>query len=113
MTPSGHWPDRIPARSSWLRSRIQNNSGLPSGFSCLNVARSSLKQSGGVSVFDQRRREFIRLLAGTAAWPFAARAEGVAQRRVGVLMNGAATEAELQSHVASFVQGLQQLGWIE
>ena len=34
-------------------------------------------------------------------------------RRVGVLMNGAATEAESQSYVAAFVQGLRQLGWIE
>jgi len=34
-------------------------------------------------------------------------------RRVGVLMNGAATEAALQSYLAAFLQALQQLGWAE
>jgi putative tryptophan/tyrosine transport system substrate-binding protein len=61
-----------------------------------------------------KRREFITLLGGTAAWPLAALAQqGERMRRVGVLMNGPATDAELQSHLAAFVQGLRQLGWIE
>ncbi len=34
-------------------------------------------------------------------------------RRIGVLMNAAATETGFQSYVAAFVQGLRQLGWIE
>jgi len=34
-------------------------------------------------------------------------------RRIGVLMNGAATELGPQSYVAAFVQSLRQLGWIE
>jgi putative ABC transport system substrate-binding protein len=34
-------------------------------------------------------------------------------RRIGVLMNGAATETAPQSYVAAFVQGLRQLGWTE
>jgi len=63
-----------------------------------------------------RRRDFIRLTGGAAAAssllrPLAARAQTM--RRVGVLMNGAATEAPLQSYVAAFVQGLRQLGWTE
>jgi putative tryptophan/tyrosine transport system substrate-binding protein len=61
-----------------------------------------------------RRREFITLLGGAAAaWPLAARAQQERMRRIGVLMNGAATETVPQSHVAAFVQGLRQLGWIE
>jgi putative tryptophan/tyrosine transport system substrate-binding protein len=66
--------------------------------------------------FDQlKRREFITLIGGAAvAWPLAARAqERERMRRIGVLMNGAATEANLQSYVAAFAQGLRQLGWIE
>jgi ABC-type uncharacterized transport system substrate-binding protein len=64
---------------------------------------------------DMRRREFITLLGGAAAaWPLAAGAqERERMRRIGVLMNGAATEANLQSYVAAFAQGLRQLGWIE
>ena len=59
-----------------------------------------------------RRREISRVIGGAAAaWPLAARAQS--PRRVGVLMNGAATEATPQSHVAAFMQGLRQLGWIE
>jgi putative ABC transport system substrate-binding protein len=59
------------------------------------------------------RREFITLLGGAAAWPLAAGAQSGPQRRVGVLMNGAATDAEAQSYMAAFVQGLRQLGWVE
>jgi putative ABC transport system substrate-binding protein len=62
-----------------------------------------------------RRREFIAGLSGAAAaWPLAARAEqGGAMRRIGVLMNAAATETEYQSYLAAFIQGLRQLGWTE
>jgi putative tryptophan/tyrosine transport system substrate-binding protein len=59
------------------------------------------------------RREFITLLGAAAAWPLAAGAQSGPQRRVGVLMNGAATDAEPQSYMTAFVQGLRQLGWVE
>jgi putative tryptophan/tyrosine transport system substrate-binding protein len=61
------------------------------------------------------RRQFISALCGAAGvWPPAVRAQQSAQaRRIGVLMNGSATEAGPQSYVAAFVQGLRQLGWIE
>jgi putative ABC transport system substrate-binding protein len=63
--------------------------------------------------FDQlRRREFIMLLGGGAVvWPLAARAQQM--RRVGVLMNTAATDAIPVSYVAAFVQALARFGWIE
>jgi putative tryptophan/tyrosine transport system substrate-binding protein len=61
-----------------------------------------------------RRREFIAGLGGVAASPLAAWAQqGDRIRRVGVLMHAAATEAEYQSFLAAFIQGLRQLGWIE
>src|SRR3974377_2260315 len=59
-----------------------------------------------------RRREFITLFGGAAAWPLAARAQQREHmRRIGVLMNLASDEAEGQARLAAFHQGLQQLGW--
>ena len=61
-----------------------------------------------------RRREFIKVIAGSAAaaWPLAARAQqGEQMRRIGVLMAINADDAEAQARIAAFVRGLQQLGW--
>jgi len=59
-----------------------------------------------------RRRDFITLLGGAAAWPLAARAQqGERIRRIGVLMHLAADDPEGQARHATFLQGLQQSGW--
>src|SRR5713101_1659404 len=60
-----------------------------------------------------RRRQFITLLGGAAAWPLAARAQQQSERmrRIGVLMHTAADEPESQARLAAFMQGLQELGW--
>ena len=53
-------------------------------------------------------------LLGSAAvtWPLAARAQQPApMRRIGVLMNLAAGDAEGETRFAAFLQGLQELGW--
>jgi ABC-type uncharacterized transport system substrate-binding protein len=63
-----------------------------------------------------KRRSFITLLGGAAAaWPFAARAQqGERVRRIGVLAVGtAANDPDLQTRMAAFAQGLQQLGWTD
>ena len=59
-----------------------------------------------------RRRAFISLLGGAAvAWPLAARAQQSDRvRRIGVLMNFAADDAEGQVRLAAFLQGLQETG---
>jgi putative ABC transport system substrate-binding protein len=57
-----------------------------------------------------RRREFITLLGGAAAWPFAARAQE-RMRRIGILLPGTADNPEFQARVGAFHQGLGQLGW--
>jgi putative ABC transport system substrate-binding protein len=63
-------------------------------------------------MFDMRRRKFITLLGGAAAWPLAARAQQPERvRRIGVLMNLASEDAEGLARLAAFHQGLQQLGW--
>ena len=62
-----------------------------------------------------QRRDFITLLGGAvAAWPLAAQAQQPEQmRRIGILMNRAANDAEGQARLAVFRQALQQLGWSE
>src|SRR5215469_13963042 len=59
-----------------------------------------------------RRRDFITLLGGAAAWPIAARAQQAGRkRRIGVLMAYAENDREYQSHLAAFREELQKLGW--
>jgi hypothetical protein len=54
-----------------------------------------------------KRREFITLLGGAAAWPLAARAQLERIRRIGVLMGWPESDPEAQSALAAFLQGLQ------
>src|SRR5215468_6391374 len=65
--------------------------------------------------FDRlKRREFITLLGGAAAWPLAARAQQPEpMRRIGVHMYWDADDAEGRARLAAFTQALQQLGWSE
>src|SRR5499427_1800929 len=53
-------------------------------------------------------------IGAAATWPVAARAQQAERmRRIGVLMSLAANDAEGQARLAAFLQGLQQLGWID
>ena len=60
-----------------------------------------------------RRRDFIKIIAGSsAAWPLAARAQQLDRiRRIGVLMASGEDDAQGQARLAAFVQTLQALGW--
>ena len=62
-----------------------------------------------------QRREFITLLGGaTVAWPLAAQAQQPgAMRRIGVLTGIAVNDSQTKAQHAAFLQGLQQLGWID
>jgi putative tryptophan/tyrosine transport system substrate-binding protein len=60
-----------------------------------------------------KRRTFISLLGGAAAWPITARAQQREQmRRVGVFTPGTADDPEHKTRDAAFLQGLGELGWI-
>jgi putative tryptophan/tyrosine transport system substrate-binding protein len=59
-----------------------------------------------------KRREFITLLGGAAAWPLAARAQQPGKLPT-IGFFGAATPSAWRHRVASFVQRLRELGWIE
>jgi putative ABC transport system substrate-binding protein len=59
-----------------------------------------------------RRRQFITLLGGAAAWPLGARAQKPERvRRIGVLMSTAADDPVAPPLVSAFAQGLQERGW--
>src|SRR5579862_2921773 len=58
-----------------------------------------------------RRRDFITLLGGAAAWPVAARAQQAAAPVVGLLLAGAAEPNA--PYVAAFRSGLAETGFVE
>jgi putative tryptophan/tyrosine transport system substrate-binding protein len=62
---------------------------------------------------QMKRRAFIGLVGGAAAWPLVASAQQpVAQKRVGILM-GTADDADGQERLSAFRRGLQDLNWVE
>ena len=61
-----------------------------------------------------RRREFITVVGGAAAWPLAARAQqGERVRRIGVVVVTKETDPETPLRAMAFRQALAKLGWSE
>src|SRR5262249_20061644 len=58
-----------------------------------------------------KRREFITLLGGAAAWPLAVHAQQPAMPVIGFM--GATTPSAQSQWTTAFVQRLRELGWIE
>jgi putative ABC transport system substrate-binding protein len=64
-------------------------------------------------MFDLRRREFIGLLGGAAAWPLSARAQSERVRRIGILMPYPKGDPEMGIRVRAFREELGKLGWTD
>jgi hypothetical protein len=61
-----------------------------------------------------KRREFIAVLIGAAAWPLAAHPQQRDRvKRLGVLWGLAENDSVYEPHLSAFKQRLQDLGWIE
>jgi putative ABC transport system substrate-binding protein len=61
-----------------------------------------------------RRREFITLIGGAAAWPLAAGAQQVVRvRRIGWLSSGDENDPVLKARLSAFTQALAGLGWTD
>src|SRR5262249_48903164 len=61
--------------------------------------------------FGIKRREFITLLGGAAAWPLAARAQQPGRIREIVIWMGRPNDGEGQRHAEAFRERLKVLGW--
>jgi putative tryptophan/tyrosine transport system substrate-binding protein len=61
-----------------------------------------------------RRRDFITLLGGAAAWPLAAQAQQADRMpRIGVLIEFAENDPEASAYLSGFTRGLAELGWTD
>ena len=62
-----------------------------------------------------KRRAFITLLGGAAAWPLAARAQQPAStvRRIGFLLPGGPRTTVVRGQLEAFHQGWKEYGWFE
>ena len=61
-----------------------------------------------------RRREFIKVIVASAAWPIAAHAQQAERvQLIVVLMTFGESDPEGQAWIAAFREGLQKLGWVE
>jgi putative tryptophan/tyrosine transport system substrate-binding protein len=60
-----------------------------------------------------RRRDFINLLGGAAAWPSVGARAQERTRYIGVLLPAAADDTRFQSFLGAFLQELARLGWTD
>src|SRR5262245_47083374 len=61
-----------------------------------------------------RRRDFITLIGGAAAWPLTARSQQRERmRRIGFLHGLVESDPEAQARIKAFRNGLEALGWTE
>ena len=106
---------RLRSHHHWLCGYRRPAAALATRSPVAHVAAKWLEQQVRNDEADRvRRREFITLLGGVAAWPLAARAQqGERVRRVGVLISATGDDPQMRRQIAALQDGLRELGWIE
>src|SRR5262249_4368241 len=65
-------------------------------------------------MLEIRRRDFITLIGGAAAWPFAARAQQRDRvRRIGMLMGAVESDPVANPNISAFTRALAGFGWTD
>jgi hypothetical protein len=103
----------FPEVIEWANGPPEMRSGQNSGCKRhVHHASDDLLHSGGHP--NMRRREFIAVLGGAAAWPLAGHAQQPeGDRRVGVLMPWSENDPLAQASVTAFAHGLERFGWVD
>ena len=105
---------RAPSKAAVSRFEISHRN-KPLTDPCQSVMLSTWLEGRSMQFSQLKRREFIALLGCAATvWPLAAHGQQAERmRHIGVMVSGAADNPDVQVWLATFKQGLQQLGWIE
>src|SRR5439155_14775901 len=105
----------LRARLRVARRRLDSEQFRSASMTCRpRCGRLSVRQHGSVNSWaggpmsDMRRREFITVIGGAAAWPLAARAQQPAVPVVGFLSSRAPEDSE--HLVAAFRRGIAEGG---
>src|SRR6266571_3952175 len=105
--------DLVSPWSSAVRLLRHSKVGLPCWAKARAVYRPGAPQLRPPRGDRMRRREFITLLGGAAAWPLAAGAQQPERmRRIGVLMSMVESDPRGLEYITAFAQGLAEHGWI-
>src|SRR5260370_39435330 len=109
MRVSGPGRGRIGAHLESERFRIAQRPGRPRR---ARLRENPAARGGARPMSVMKRREFITLIGGAAAWPLAARAQQVGKVwRIGLLT---ALSREAYSRMyARFQEGMRELGYVE